>query len=179
MAKFKVRSTDGQQEDFDADALEITARGDESPLSPEKAVDVLLTLWQGAAARRQNRQAYEWKIAFGVWAGQIASLGFVLNRSKDLNLADWASVPYLAGGLVLVCLHFAFVKFIQTRNAEDLDAAIGYEQAVRTMLGPSDLPALPDLGRRSLWSWQTHGFEVGMTFFLALAGPLTLHKWPF
>jgi hypothetical protein len=145
-----------------------------APMTEKEQADVLIHLWQGAAERRRTRQSYEWKIAFGVWAGQIAALGFILGHPN--RVPSWFSVAYLLGGLVLVVLHSPYVSFIRSRNHEDLVSALKYESAARKLLNNENLPALWHPGKPR-WITETHGFQVAMTLLLALAGPVALNRW--
>ena len=129
----------------------------------------LIDLWKQAGVRITERRSYEWKIAFGVWASQLAAMGFLLSKRANLHLSTSFWWEYLVAGAVLSVLHVLYVfGFVRVRNRSDANVGKSYERIIQEAIGVDvTLPGSPSFNFAIL-------FEVGVTFFLAFIGPLAI-----
>ena len=141
-------------------------------------LQALLTLWSGTGRRITERRGYEWKIAFGIWGAQLASIGLLLEHRSDIGRSfSWV---YLIASLVLVGLHAGYVMgFIRVNNRKDAELGKAYEREITTRIHAGDDIAARLSESKSATaplSW-AHAFSAGVTFVLAVAGPFAVGHW--
>ena len=111
------------------------------PLDDEKVVDVAITLWQGAAQRRSNRQGFEWRLAFGLWAGLLAAAKILSDYHADAKRLfslspTWALVAILVAGGSVIGTHAVWIAFyVSQRNLADAQRGIELEAVISERCG--------------------------------------------
>lgn len=152
----------------------VGQNGEVEPLSetaPEEAVSALLQLWKGTRERIAERRSYEWKIAFGVWAAQLLAMGELITHSESIRRAWLLFAFYLGAGIIVFVLHWTYLRrFVKVRSEEEGERAKGYEEAAANLVlgAPLDLELSEGTG-----DW-AHTFELGVTFALAVIGPIAV-----
>lgn len=145
---------------------------DQVSLAPKEHIDTLLELWRETSARKSRRQAYEWKVNFGIWVAQLAVIGILLANEK--TLWSWFSVAYIVAGVVLALLHFFYLGwFVRTHTHSDTQTAKDYENHIRHLIALDQLPGAPE---KAPWTLSVP-FQAGVTLFLAVMGPIAIHLW--
>jgi hypothetical protein len=142
-------------------------------------VDALIELWRGTGARITERRSYEWKIAFGVWGAQLIAMGVLLAHVTPTNKSSlhdwWFFAIYLGGGAVVALLHtFYTVGFVRTNMRKDTRLAISYERAIGCLL-KTKLEVPVEMVKEKAELSSVHLFSFGMTWFLAILGPVAIH----
>ena len=150
----------------------VVAWTEELSLAPKERVDTLFGLWHETSARKARRQAYEWKVNFGIWVAQLAVLGILLAHQK--TLWSWFSVAYVVSGLALALLHLLYLGwFVRTHTHSDTRTAQDYENHIRQLIALDQLPTAPE---KAPWNLLVP-FQAGVTLFLAVMGPIAIHLW--
>jgi hypothetical protein len=167
----------------------VSVTGEGASDAPDReAVPALLELWKGTSDRTVERRAFEWKIAFGIWAAQLATIALLIQHHEDLGLADRTdfSDEYLFAGVALAGLHALYlIGFIRVRNARDARIGVQYERAIIAALGVTIELEAPAVNVSEPWfkRWWWTGwsfaqlFEVGVSGFLAYVGPAAIDAW--
>src|ERR1700722_11299411 len=95
--------------------------------------DALMKQAEFFSQRHYNRQSYQWKISFGLWA----ALGFAVKATVESNhqVLPWF---WVVGGIVVIILQGWWLGSVHARNGEDLHRALDFRDQASDCLIATD-----------------------------------------
>jgi hypothetical protein len=137
--------------------------------------DSLMKQAEFLAQRMSNRQSYQWKISFALWA----ALGFALNLTIKTTHpgAQWITA-WSVGGVSLIVLQCWWLGSLYAQNRSDIDRALNFrDEAEKCLIVADYKPAIEPFsaGNQKKWDrsfvWNYgHGVELSITVLIILFG---------
>jgi len=136
--------------------------------------DALMKQAEFLALRQSNRQSYQWKISFALWAG----LGFALNATyKTTHPGTPWTIAWVVGGTFIIILQCWWLGALYARNRHDGERALIFRDKAEECLITADYKPVIDSRRKKARRWDgsfvknyAHGVELSITIAIIFLG---------